>query len=95
MEIDAAEPLPMRAPTLAELAADIRVAREVVAAMRIAPVVQPALLSARQTLLRAMEAYALELTARRLPIPHQLRDDLRLQRDLGRQPTERPPLGRR
>jgi hypothetical protein len=89
MEIDTAAPIPTRPPTLAELAGEIRVAREVVAAMRIAPVVQPLLLSARQNLLSAMEAYALELTARRLPIPPQLRDELRLQRDIRRQPTGR------
>jgi hypothetical protein len=95
MEIETAAPIPMTALTLAELAANIRAAREVVAAMRIAPVVQPVLLSARQNLLRAMEAYALELTARRLPIPPQLRDDLRLLRYLRRQPTDRAQLGRR
>ncbi|HEV7147778.1 MAG TPA: hypothetical protein VGN48_12365 [Pedococcus sp.] len=86
---NAAASAPMRSPTLAELAANIRVARQLVAAMRVAPVVQPMLLSAREALLRAMEAYALELTARRLPIPPQLRDDLRLQRDIGRHPTAR------
>lgn len=89
MENDAGASTPMRSPSLAELAANIRVARQLVAAMRVAPVVQPMLLSARQALLRAMEAYALELTARRLPIPPQLRDDLRLQRDIGRHPTGR------
>jgi len=57
--------------------------------MRAAPVIVPDLLSARQTLLDAMEAYADELVVRHLPIPHQLRDDLRLQRDIRRRPNGR------
>ena len=86
MEIDTAAVTPTAKPTLAELAGDVRAAREGVHAMRAAPVFQPSLLSARQTLLCAMEAYADELTARRLPIPPQLRDDLRLHRDIRRHP---------
>jgi hypothetical protein len=74
-------------PTLLTgLAGDVRVAREEVEARRLAPVDQPRLLSARQTLLSAMELYARELTTRRLPVPRQLRDDLRLQRHIRRQP---------
>ena len=73
-------------PTLAELAGEVRAAREEVGARRLAPVDWPSLLSARQTLLGAMEVYARELTARRLPVPRQLRDDLRLQRGIRRQP---------
>ena len=79
------EPSTLEPSTLHELAAAIRAARDEVLAMRAAPVVPGNLLSARQTLLRAMEAYADELTARRLPIPPQLRADLRLQRDIRRQ----------
>ena len=89
MEIDTAAPTPTTPPTLAELAEDIRAARAEVRALRAAPVIVTDLLSARQTLLRAMEAYADELTVRRLPIPPQLRDDLRLQRDIRRQPNGR------
>jgi hypothetical protein len=90
MEIDTAAPVPAMRPTLAELAQDIRAARADVRAMRSAPVVPLNLLSARQTLLRAMEAYAHELTVRRLPIPSQLRDDIRLQRDIRRHPNGSP-----
>jgi len=86
MEIDTAAPAPIRPPTLAELARELRAAREEVRARRVAPVVQTSLLSARQRLLRAMVVYADELTARRLPVPRQLRDDLRLQRGMRRQP---------
>ncbi|HEV7148113.1 MAG TPA: hypothetical protein VGN48_14065 [Pedococcus sp.] len=82
MEIDRAAAAPIRPPTLAELAAEVRAAREEVRAKRAAPVVQTSLLSARQRLLRAMMVYADELTARGLPVPRQLRDDLRLQRDI-------------
>ena len=60
--------------------ADVRAAREEVGSLRGAPMMHDRLRSARQILLRAMEAYAAELTARRLPIPPQLRDELRLQR---------------
>lgn len=90
MEIDTAAPIATLPPTLAELAQAIRAARAEVRAMRVAPVVQTALLSARQTLLRAMEAYADELSVRRLPIPPRLRDDLRLQRDIRRHPNASP-----
>jgi hypothetical protein len=71
-------------PALHRLAQDVRAARQEVNAMRAAPVSPSILLSARQSLLRAMEAYADELTTRRLPVPPQLRDDLRLQRDIRR-----------
>lgn len=95
MEIDTAAPAPMPPPTLAELARDIRDARAKVRAMRAAPVVPPNLLSARQTLLRAMEVYAHELSVRRLPIPPRLRDDLRLQRDIRGHPNGSPRPGQR
>lgn len=88
MDTDSAvrTPNPLALPTLAELAGEVRTAREKVSAGRLAPVDWPSLLSARQTLLGAMEVYARELTARRLPVPRQLRDDLRLQRGIRRQP---------
>ncbi|WP_141776485.1 hypothetical protein [Phycicoccus sp. SLBN-51] len=86
MDIVSATPPPTTPSTLAELAGEIRAAREEVDARRLAPVDWPSLLSARQTLLGAMEVYARELTARRLPLPRQLRDDLRLQRGIRRQP---------
>ena len=86
MDIVSATPAPATPSRLAELAGEIRAAREEVDARRLAPVDWPSLLSARQTLLGAMELYAHELTARRLPLPRQLRDDLRLQRGIRRQP---------
>lgn len=76
-------PTPTAPSTLAELAGEIRTAREDVDARRLAPVDWPRLLAARQALLGAMEVYARELTARGLPVPRQLRDDLRLQRGIG------------
>ena len=76
--------------SLALLAEEMRVARERVRELRCGPpVVRDRLLAARQSLLVAMESYVAELTARRLPVPPKLRDDLRLQRDIGR-PRDRP-----
>jgi hypothetical protein len=88
MEIDT--PAPTLPPTLAELVEGIRSARAEVRLMRAAPVIQPNLLSARQRLLRAMEAYADELIVRHLPIPPRLRDELRLQREIRRRTNGRP-----
>jgi hypothetical protein len=90
MGIETAGPRPTMPPRLAALAQGIRIARAEVRAMRVAPVVPANLLSARQTLLSAMEAYADELTVLRLPIPPRLRDDLRLQRDIRRHPNVSP-----
>ena len=85
MQTDAGSvPAPRR--SLAEMAEDVRLARQEVAARRMSPVTQSSLLSARQELLRVMEVYSDELTARRLPVPPQLRDDLRLYRDIRRNP---------
>ena len=68
--------------SLDELFRDVREARAHVTVMRAAPVDQNSLISARQSLLAAMEAYGAELAARKLPIPRQLHDDLRLLREL-------------
>lgn len=76
----ASDPRQHRPPTLSELLADVQAAREEVRSLRGAPMVPDRLRSARQVLLQAMEAYAAGLTARRLPIPPQLRDEIRLQR---------------
>lgn len=96
MPIDTAAPFPVPRRGLAQLADDVRVARLEVAERRMQPVAQNSLLSARQELLRVMEIYADELIARRLPVPHQLRDDLRLLRDIRRNPGagygRRPPI---
>lgn len=71
---------PGQSSTLGWLSADVRAAREQVAASRAAPYAKGQLLPARQWLLRALEAYTAALTARRLPIPPRLRDELRLLR---------------
>lgn len=65
------------------LSAEVRAAREQVAASRATTAVRGQLVPARQSLLRALEAYAAALTARRLPIPPRLRDELRLLRRTG------------
>lgn len=88
MGIPSATTTSTRPSTLVELAGDIRAAREEVDARRLAPVDWPSLLSARQALLGALEVYATELTARRLPVPRQLHDDLRLQRSIRRHPQD-------
>ena len=88
MEIDPPPSLPVVPSSLADLVGDIREARENLRVMRVAPVVQADLLSARQTLLRALEAYVDVLIARRLPVPRQLRDELRLQRGIRRHPDD-------
>jgi hypothetical protein len=83
-----ADPLDAQLPgrrSLALLARDVRNAREEVRKLRRGPVVHDRLLAARQSLVRAMESYAMELTARGLPIPRKLHGDLRLQQHIGRQ----------
>ena len=83
-----ADPLDAQPPgrrSLARLAEDMRVAREAVRDLRRGPIVHDRLLAARQSLLRAMESYAAELTARGLPVPRKLHGDLRLQQDIRRQ----------
>ena len=71
--------------SLALLAEEMRIAREAVHDLRRVPNVHDRLAAARRSLLRAMESYAAELTARGLPVPRKLHDDLRLQQDIGRQ----------
>ena len=87
MPNDTAASVPAPRRTLAQLASDVRSARLEVAARRVSPVEQVGLQSAREELLRVMELYSDELIARRLPVPHQLRDDLRLLRDIRRNPA--------
>jgi hypothetical protein len=70
--------------TLTVLARDVRVAREEVGQLRRGRIMHDRLLAARQSLLVAMDSYAAELTARGLPIPPGLRDDLRLQHSIRR-----------
>jgi len=71
-------PGPGQGPTLDELSFDLRAAREHFRAMRAATSGPGELTFARQSLFRATEAYVDALTLRRLPIPRQLRDDMRL-----------------
>ena len=87
MEIDPAVPAARPPRSLTELAHDVRAAATEVRTKRAPPVSERDLLSARRALLRAMEVYADELTARRLPIPRVLHDDLRLQQEIERHPN--------
>ncbi len=87
-----ADPLNAQLPSsrsLALLAEDMRVARELVRELRRGPVVRDRLLAARMYLLGAMESYVAELIARGLPVPRKLHGDLLLQRDIGRQRDRR------
>jgi hypothetical protein len=77
-------PTKQQAATLEPLMRAIQLARDDVQARRSVPGAHELLRSARHSLLTAMEAYADELTARRLPIPPKLRDELRLQRQVRR-----------
>lgn len=85
MPADPPDAPPPERRSLALLAEEMRVAREAVRDLRRAPNMHDRLLAARQSLLGAMESYAAELTARGLPVPRKLHDDLRLQQDIGRQ----------
>jgi len=85
MPADPPEAPPPERRSLALLALELRVAREAVRDLRRPPIVRDRLLAARQSLLRAMESYAAELTARGLPVPRKLHGDLRLQKDIGSQ----------
>lgn len=80
---------------LAVLVEELRSAREEVGRLRQAPLVPGLLSTANQFLLTAMESYAAELTARGLPIPWKLRDDLRLQRSIDTRPGSLTRSGRR
>jgi hypothetical protein len=73
-------PCPTGPMGLVELAARVRRARVSLHELRAVGVSPGDLRSARDGLLSAMEAYAAELTRRRVPIPPRLRDDLRLLR---------------
>jgi hypothetical protein len=68
---------------LGVLLEELRRAREEVCRLRRPPIVRDRLAAAQQSLLVAMESYAAELTARGMPTPWKLRDDLRLQRSIG------------
>ena len=87
MEIDPAVSASRLPRSLPELAQDVQAAAAEVRTKRAAPISERDLLSARRTLLLAMEAYVDALTARRLPIPRLLHDDLRLQRGIERHPN--------
>jgi hypothetical protein len=69
--------------SLTVLAADVRRAREEVQRLRGVPA-SAALHAAHESLLEAMERYAAALSVRHLPLPARLRDELRLQRRIGR-----------
>ena len=69
---------------LSSMVEAVRLARDEVSQLRRGQVGQDRLLAARRSLLGAMESYAAELTARGLPIPRQMRDDIRLQQNIRR-----------
>ena len=89
MDVNGPTDPPASGSTLASLAQNVREARDKVRTMRAPPVDNAGLLSARHALLGAMEAYVEALTSRRLPVPHQLHDDLRLLREIRRHPDGR------
>lgn len=83
----AADPIVAQPPgrrSLAVLLEEVQRARDEVDRLRRPPIVREQLSAARLSLLRAMESYAAELTARGLPIPWKMRDELRLQRGVRR-----------
>ncbi len=83
-----ADPLLAQQPghrSLAVLVEQLQSARGEVDRLRRPPIAHDQLLAARQSLLMAMDSYAAELTARGLPIPWKLRDELRLQHNVRRQ----------
>ena len=65
---------------LAALLAELALAREEMRSGRQSPVNAPRLDAARARLLQALEAYAQGLSARHLPLPRAVHDDLRLLR---------------
>jgi hypothetical protein len=80
-----ADPIRAQPPgrrSLAVLLSELQDARDEVDRLRQPPIVREQLSAARQSLLMAMESYAAELTARGLPIPWKMRDELRLQRSV-------------
>lgn len=70
--------------SLTVLLEELQSARDEVDRLRRPPIVREELSVARDSLLMAMESYAAELTARGLPIPWKMRDELRLQRGVRR-----------
>lgn len=93
MSPDPRAELPHGRRSLAVLKEELRSAREEVGRLRRGPILHDQLSTAHLFLLRAMESYAAELTARGLPIPWRLRDELRLQRGISTPVPE--PGGRR
>ena len=66
---------------LMELFQEVLSARAAMTVARRAPLGRSRLIDApRARLLLALEAYTAELTARNLPVPYGIRDDLRIQR---------------
>jgi hypothetical protein len=78
-----ADPLRSARPggrSLSGLLDDLQAARGELGKMRAGPASPDRLVAAHASLLQAMEHYAAALTARGLPTPWRLRDDLRLER---------------
>ena len=76
---------PTGSGSLEALLEELRSAQQDVGRLRCTPNDQRGLRAAQRSLLVAMESYAAGLTARGLPTPWKLRDDLRLQRRIGSQ----------
>jgi hypothetical protein len=80
-----ADPLDASGPgsrSLASLLGDLHSARDQVDRLRSGPMTPERLAVAHESLLEAMERYASALTARGLPTPWRLRDQLRLERGI-------------
>ena len=93
-----ADPLRSARPdgrSLSGLLDDLHAARGELGKLRAGSASADRLVAAHTSLLQAMEHYAAALTARGLPTPWRLRDDLRLERGFdGRYNSPRPHEGR-
>ena len=78
--MEGSRPTSSAPPGLADLRSDIQAAREAVRLRRSSPVAPLQLASAHRRLLAALEAYADELSRRRIPVPPRLRDEVRMRR---------------
>ena len=73
---------PARQPSLEMLGLSVRDARAVVRERRHGPVVPTDLADARRALITALAEYTVALEERHLPVPHALRTELELHREL-------------
>jgi signal transduction histidine kinase len=73
---------PRRKPPLDVLSGSVREARAVVRQRRHGRIEQKELAEARHALIAALEEYTVALEQRRLPVPHALRAELEMHRQL-------------